>query len=96
MTPADVERLELIVDRFERGLKKVTELAFHLNAQADDAMGLIAELQEERKKFAMINNAITRKLWEKAINEWVEEERTKQQRMTNPRATGGFRPGGIE
>ena len=92
MTLADTERLELIVDRFERGLKKVTELAFHLHAQTDDAMGLIAELQEERDRLATIADALSRKLFEKAIHECVGEERELQQRLKNPRTTGGFNP----
>ncbi len=96
MTPADTERLALMIDRLERGLKKVTELAFHLRAQTDDAMNLIFQLQEERRRLATVADALSRKLFEKAINEWVEEERELQQRLRNPRTTGGFNPQGTQ
>ncbi len=92
MTPAELERLDLMVDRFERGLKKVTELAFHLNAQTDDAMGLIAELQELKRAFALLLNRTSRSITEKAIwdqlEKYEEEEKHRKQYRNNP-------PGGV-
>ena len=91
---AGIDPLPVMIDRLERGLKKVTKLAFHLRAQTDDAMNLIFQLQEERRRLATVADALSRKLFEKAINEWVEEERELQQRLRNPRTTGGFNPQG--
>ena len=81
------------LERHERLVEQLERLVLHLNAQTDDAMGLISQLQEERKRFATIADVLTRKLFEKAINEWVDEERERQRRMRNPRTTGGFQPG---
>jgi len=89
LTPAEVERLELIVDRFERGLKTVTEHAFHLKAQTEDATELIAELQELKRGFAFLLNRTSRAITEKAIWDQLdkfekEEERRKHFRNNSP------------
>ncbi len=84
---------EKFFQRNEQLVEQLERLVLHLNEQTDDAMGLIFQLQEERKRFATIADALTRKLFEKTINEWVDEERERQRRMRNPRTTGGFQPG---
>lgn len=82
-----IERLERVVDRLEFLLPTAENLVVHLNAQTDDAMEIIMRLES-------VADALSRKLFEKAINEWVDEERQLQQRLKNPRTTGGFNAAG--
>jgi len=78
-----LKRLELLMGTAEK-------LALHLNAQTDDAMDLIFQLQEERRRFAIIADALSRKLFEKAITQMIDEERESQARAKSKRSGGGF------
>ena len=88
-----LRRHERLTDRLERLMETNKQLALYLNAQIDDTTNLTYQLQEERRRFATIADVLSRKLFEKAIHEWVDEERERQRRMRNPRTTGGFQPG---
>ena len=82
-----IERFERVADRLEILLPTAEKLVVHLDAQTDDATEIIMRLES-------VADALSRKLFEKAINEWVDEERQLQQRLKNPITTGGFKPGG--
>ena len=77
------ERLEQMLARFERLVPTAEKLALILNDQTDDARELCMRL-------AAICDALSRKLFEKAIHEWVEEERQRKESLKSNRSGGGF------
>jgi len=85
--PRDVfvvaERLEQMLTRFESLVPTVEKLALMLNSQTDDA-------REMSMRLKAICDALSRKLFEKAIHEWVEEERQRKESLKSNRSGGGF------
>ena len=77
-----ITRLERVADRLEFLLPTAEKLALHLNAQTDDATGLIFELQELKRGFAFLLNRTSRAITEKAIWDELEahEAKLKQSR----------------
>lgn len=88
----EAERLDLLVDRFERGLRKVTELTFHLKAQSEDATELIADLQELKRAFALLLNRTSRAITEKSIWDALEKYEKEEERRKHFRNNS---PGGV-
>jgi len=77
------ERLEQMLARVERFVPTVEKLALILNDQTDDAREVCMRLEA-------ICDALSRKLFEKAIHEWVEEERQRKESLKSNRSGGGF------
>lgn len=77
------ERLEQMLARFERLVPTAEKLALMLNSQTDDAREVCMRLEA-------ICDALSRKLFEKAIHEWVEEERQRKESLKSNRSGGGF------
>ncbi len=77
------ERLEQMLARVERLVPTVEKLALILNDQTDDAREVCMRLEA-------ICDALSRKLFEKAIHEWVEEERQRNESLKSNRSGGGF------
>ena len=83
MSDNDDERLEQTLSRLERLVPTAEKLALMLNDQTDDALELCMRLEA-------ICNAFSRKLFEKAINDRIEEERQRKERLKAKRSGGGF------
>jgi len=80
---AAVERLEQVLVRFESLVPTAEKLALMLNNQTDDALELCMRLEA-------VCDALSRKLFEKAIHERVEEERQRKKSLKSNRSGGGF------
>ncbi len=80
---AAVERLEQVLVRFESLVPTAEKLTLILNDQMDDALELCMRLEA-------VCDALSRKLFEKAIHEWVEEERQRKESLKSNRSGGGF------
>ena len=79
MSDNDAERLEQTLSRLEKLVPTAEKLALMLNDQTNDALELCMRLEA-------ICNAFSRKMFEKAINEWVEEERQRKERLKAKRS----------
>ncbi len=77
------ERLEQMLARFERLVPTAEKLALILNDQMDDALELCMRLEA-------VCDALSRKLFEKAMHKWVEEEVQRKESLKSNRSGGGF------
>ena len=78
-----VDQLEQIVVRLESLVPTAERLALMLNSQTDDAFELCMRLEA-------VCDALSRKLFEKAMHKWVEEERQRKESLKSNRSGGGF------
>ncbi|MDA2933438.1 hypothetical protein MYX82_03750 [Acidobacteria bacterium AH-259-D05] len=83
---ARLDRLEKITDRLEFLLPTAEKIALHLNAQTDDAMELIATLEEINRGGAMLLNGFSRSLMEKSIHEELDKWEQEQERSSKVNA----------
>ena len=81
-----IERFERVADRLELLLPTAQKLALHLNAQTDDSMGLICQLQELKRAFACLLNRTSRAITEKSIWDQLDkyEAELKQSKRFYP------------